>query len=76
MYLIKVVEYKELEDTAQEAVVGLYSTQFIRIEQNLITLIRMPSVYETEHPDTVLIPENGKVYIMDAEGNTLDTYWQ
>ena len=75
MYLLKVVEYKRMEETEQEITVGIYSTQFVRIEKNLITLIRLGTVYDMEHPDTVTVPKEGKVYIMDGEGNTLDIYW-
>ena len=71
MYLLKVIMHERLEET----IVGLYSTQFVRIEKNLITIIRTGTIYETENPDTVEIPKGGKVYVMDADGNTIDTYW-
>ena len=73
MYLIKVVEFKKVEEyEGVEVVVGLYSTRFVRIEKNLITLLRTDAL---EPQDTVLVPKEGKVYIMDAQGNTLDTYY-
>ena len=76
MYLLKVVELEEIEEyTGVETVVGLYSTQFIKIEKNLITLMRTGAIYEADNPDTVIVPEGGKVYVMDADGNTIDTYW-
>ena len=71
MYLLKVV----IEESGQDVVMGLYSTQFIHIERNLITLQKTGSPHELEYPDTVIIPEDGQVYIMDAGGNTLDRYY-
>ena len=72
MYLIKVVRDGAIEG---EETVGLYSTQFIQIEANLVTVVRHGSQFELENPTTMVIPDKGKAYIMDAEGNTLDTYY-